>query len=292
MRRSIAPLLVGTLTLAIPVLAASNAFAGIEACGNIHVEANAKCEVLYEGGCTAQCEPIRFEAACAAELEVGCSGQCNATFEATCVADCSGSCEAECNVDPPSFSCTAQCNADCQGSCDASCAASGNQGECRASCEATCSADCDANCQGTAGSADCQANCQACCEGSCTAEANMSCQIDCQASGYVQCKADLQGGCEIACESPEGALFCDGNYVDHGGNLEECIASLQALLNIQVEGYANAECADGTCTAEAGVNCTACAVAPGWSSPVDERSLAALAAGLGLVVAARRRRRA
>jgi hypothetical protein len=42
--------------------------AGIEACGDIHVEAEAQCEVEVEGGCVAHCEPVRFEASCAAEL--------------------------------------------------------------------------------------------------------------------------------------------------------------------------------------------------------------------------------
>jgi hypothetical protein len=107
----------------------------------------------------------------------------------------------------------------------------------------------------------------------------------------VDCKASLQGGCEGQCDV-DGALFCDGNYVDHGGNLQGCIDALKAALNIEVSGYANANCEGGTCEAEAGVNCSACAVAPGWSSPIDERALAALGLGLGLAMAARRRRRA
>ena len=51
----------------------------------------------------------------------------------------------------------------------------------------------------------------------------------------LQSCSELSGGCEAECESPEGALFCDGQYIDHGGNLEECIASLKALFDIDVD---------------------------------------------------------
>lgn len=288
--RRIVQLLVGSLTVIGSFFATSDAHAGIDACGNINVEANAQCEMKLEGGCTAACTPISFEASCAAELTAGCSGQCNASFTAECTGACNGSCVAECEANPPAFSCTGSCNADCSADCGGRCAAEANRGECEASCKASCSAECDASCQGSAGNVDCNAQCQMCCEGSCTAEANLDCQISCQASGYVDCKANLQGGCEVACSQPEGALFCDGQYIDHGGNLEECVAALQALLNIEVTGYANAECSGGSCTAEAGAEAS-CSV-PAVGGDVDESGLALLAAGLGIAVAARRRRRA
>jgi MYXO-CTERM domain-containing protein len=120
----------------------------------------------------------------------------------------------------------------------------------------------------------------------------MDCQISCQASGYVDCKADLQGGCEIACQSPDGALFCDGQYVDTGGNLQECIAALQALLNIEVDVSAYAQCSGNTCEAGVDAKCSACAVAPTSNSAWSGYSLAALGLGLGLAGLRRRRRRA
>jgi len=286
--RTIAQLVVGLLTFAVPVLATSNASAGLDACGDIHVEANAQCEVVVGAECDARCEPVRFEAACAADLQASCEGQCDASFEASCTASCQGSCQAECEVNPPSFSCSAECNANCGANCDAQCSASGNKGECRASCEASCSAECDASCSATPGSASCEAKCEASCEGECTAEANLDCQVECQASGYVDCKADLQGGCEVRCDDPEGALFCDGQYVDAGNNLEKCVAALEAALNIEVEGYAHGECSGNKCEAEAGVSC---ALMPGSPGSLDSRVLAALAAGLGVAVVARRRRR-
>jgi len=288
MRRSIAQLLLGTLTLLVPVLATSTASAAnIDACGNIDVSASATCTVEYEGGCTAKCTPIAFEASCAAELTVLCDGMCNASFSATCTASCQGSCEAQCTGDPGSFSCEGACDADCGVDCSGQCSSSGNRSECEASCKATCSAECQGSCEANPPMADCTAQCNGCCEGSCTAEANMDCQVSCQAEGYVDCKASLQGGCEVACESPDGALFCDGQYVDAGGNLAECIAALQALLNIEVTFNASAECSGNTCEAKADASCGNTVA----GAPVKTGGLAGLAAGLGLIALARRRRR-
>lgn len=224
--------------------------AGIDACGNIHVEANAECEVVVEGGCQAMCEPIRFEAACAARLQAACVGQCNADIEAGCQATCESTCFADCDVDPGQLSCRGACNADCQGACDAECGS--GQSECRAACEATCSARCEGQCEAVPPSAECEAKCEAACDGSCQAKANIDCQIECQAMGFVECEAELEGGCVADCESPRGALFCDGQYVDYGNNLEECVEALRTILNVEVEGYADAECREGECAAEAG----------------------------------------
>jgi hypothetical protein len=162
-------------------------------------------------------------------------------------------------------------------------------GECRASCEATCSGDCDAQCEAVPPSATCDDQCGACCGGSCTAQANLTCQVDCQASGYVDCKANLQGGCEAECTKPEGALFCDGQYVDHDGHLEECVNALKDLLNIEVDGYAMGSCDGNSCEGEAGgtISCGS-TVAP--VNGFDGRT-AGLVALLGLVLLGSRQRR-
>jgi MYXO-CTERM domain-containing protein len=104
----------------------------------------------------------------------------------------------------------------------------------------------------------------------------------CQADGYLDCKADLEVDCEVACEAPEGALFCEGQYVDHGDNLANCIEALQQGFEAEVEGYAEAE-AEGEASAEA-----SCAYAPGLAG----RGSGALLSLLGLAGAfvARRRR--
>jgi MYXO-CTERM domain-containing protein len=108
----------------------------------------------------------------------------------------------------------------------------------------------------------------------------MDCQIDCQARGYVDCKADLQGTCEVSCEAPEGALFCDGQYVDHGNNLEECINALEEGLEIEAEASASGE-ASGEAEAS-------CAMSP---AALGGQGSGALLGLLGLGWAAVRRRR-
>jgi len=265
---------------------APTARASLDACGDIYVEAEATCVVEVEGGCEVQCEPVRMEAACAAELYADCDGECTASASIDCQTDCTVGCEADCEVDPGTFECQTDCTAECTGSCSASC--DSDDSECRASCEATCSGSCDTRCGGTPPSASCEAKCEASCEGSCEAEANIDCQVDCQAEGYVTCKADLQGGCEAQCERPEGALFCDGQYVDHGGALEECIAAIESTLDVEVEGEASAMCTDGRCEASA-EGAIACAV-----DPRREHTPLALwlVSGLGLLGSVARRRRA
>lgn len=239
--------------LAVTSLAAP-AHAGIDACGDIDIEASAQCELVVEGGCDVVCRPVNFTASCSAELYVACEGQCSASASVDCHASCEAGCEGSCDVDPGSFDCAASCSAGCSGDCTATCAASENSARCEASCQATCSAGCDAECSVTPPSASCQAKCEASCSGECHAEANLECQVDCQAGGFIDCEARLEGGCMAECESPKGALFCDGQYIDHGGNLQDCIDALEALLaiEVQVSGDASgtADCVDGACEAE------------------------------------------
>lgn len=290
MLRSIAKFAAVALVPAAFFFMSSTAHAGIEACGNIDVSANATCEVAVEGGCTAKCEPVNFTVSCAAELYATCDGSCTATATAQCTGSCQTSCEAECNVDPGSFDCEGACRADCSADCSGQCAASATRADCEASCSSTCSGECSSQCNLTPAQADCMAQCQSCCSGSCDAQANMSCQIDCQATGYAECRTNLQGGCEAQCTKPEGALFCDGQYVDAGNRLEDCLNYLEDVLKIDVQGYArgNANCENGTCTAEgeAGISC---ATAPPAHTPFDGRAAGFAALGLGLLVARRRK---
>jgi MYXO-CTERM domain-containing protein len=277
------------LALFAPLAWSGQASAGIGACGDIHVEASAECEVKGGIECEAECTPIALEAQCAAELSVDCGGSCNIAAEVDCSADCSATCMGECEVDPGQFDCRGSCVADCSGGCDAHCESENGSSECLASCEATCEGSCSARCDVIAPSADCSGKCEASCSGHCEAEANIDCQVQCQAEGYVDCKASLEGGCKVDCDAEQGALFCDGQYVDHGGNLKECVDSLRAVLNIQVSGYAEGECSGNMCSGEAGGSIS-CAVAPAES---DYGRTGALMGAFGLMLAgfiARRRR--
>src|SRR5262245_53092024 len=107
-------LLLGSIcTLAVAAVLGTSgvASAGIADCGNIDVEANAMCEVEVEGGCTAHCTPVSFEAACAGKLEASCTGMCNGSFEASCKTDCQADCTGRCDVNPGMFDCNVDCNA-------------------------------------------------------------------------------------------------------------------------------------------------------------------------------------
>jgi hypothetical protein len=258
-------------------------------CGNIYVEANATCTVDPPSiDCNVACEPIRLEAACAGEAYLKCEGGCDANVDVGCSGSCEASCEAQCNVQPGEFDCQAYCQADCAGSCQASCMTSGNASECEASCKGSCTGDCDASCRVRPPKVDCNADCKASCNGSCHAKANVNCQVDCQSKLYVECKARLSGGCKAQCMSDAGALFCEGDYVDTGNKLDSCVQALKSKLDVQVEGYSEGMCANGTCAGQAGgsASCSAAPVAAGHNPWLG----LSLFAGLGIVTARRRRR--
>lgn len=274
-----------------------NANAGFSSCGNIDVEANAECQVEVQGGCTAHCEPPQLELACSAQLQVDCQGECKAEADVSCTGSCDvKGCEAKCNVDPGSFDCSAQCQVDADAHCSAECKgeASGSQahGECVASCKSSISAECDASCEGTPPTANCKARCEATCEGSCTGQARAKCQVACQADGYAKCEGDLQVKCEGECKTTKGALFCDGQYIDHGGNLQDCINSLngwlKANVDVQAQGMASGECSGNTCKAEAeGEASASCATVPGGPAGTGVLLFGMVMAGSAI---ARRRR--
>lgn len=244
--------LLGLTAFCAPFLAANTARASIESCGNIHVEANAECQVRAGVECEAWCEPVRFEAQCAGDLAVRCQGECNASASVECTGSCEASCMSECEANPGTFDCEGSCFARCEGSCEAQC---GTDDECFAQCQGACDAECNLECEATPPTVDCEIECAASCEGACRAEANLDCQIDCQAPQFPECQAELEGGCRADCETQDGALFCDGQYVDHGNNLEECIDALRAIFGIEVSGYAEGECSGNMCSGEAGFTC-------------------------------------
>jgi hypothetical protein len=243
-------------TLAIPAGARAQ-----EACQAFDFRSGTTCEVLVSGGCTTQCEPIRFVGACDA--------RCEASASVDCTASCSASCAAECTVDPGSFDCQASCTADCGASCMASC----TDADCEAQCMGSCDARCEASCEAVAPTADCTARCEASCEGSCTVEANLDCT--------GTCAAELSGGCTTQCEQPDGALFCDGQYVA-ASDVEECIDQLLAL-GFDVDASATGSCSGGTCMASASASCAA---SPGRTNGAGLTVLGFLAIAL---VASRRR---
>lgn len=250
----------------------------IQACGNIQVRSNSSCQVILDPpSCNLQCQPLRMRAACSAKLAVACQGHCDAQVRVGCQDHCADVCLPQCRLDAGNFSCQAQCRGGCEIACSARCQsktqASGQgasfQARCESSCRAQCGTTCSGGCTGDTPSLSCEQRCDKVCLPQCQAKANIDCQVDCQSSGFARCEAELQGGCEAKCRSGQGALFCDGQFVNTQelhDDLRGCVGALNGLLITKVKGYANASCdGKGRCEAEAGISCN---VAP---QPADTR---------------------
>ena len=82
-------------------------------------------------------------------------------------------------------------------------------------------------------------------------------------------------------------MFCDGQYVDHGGNAEDCIKSLNAWLTANVDvsarGSASGDCSGNTCEGEAeGEASASCATVPGGSAGGSFALVAMMLAGAAI----------
>lgn len=241
------------LTLSMVPWVAQAGTAGLEVCGDVDIEVDAQCEVWVEVECDTHCAPIEFELTCSEDLWKICDGMCSASIDLDCTESCTQVCVPDCELDPGNFSCEGRCELDCQASCDAHCAGQTGSAHCSASCEAACSGRCSIGCEGQLPELSCGEKCGDVCGSRCEAEANFDCQVKCQAPRFDSCQAELSGGCKTQCEG-DGALFCDGRFIDHGGRLDACVDALEAYLKskVKVHGHADADCEDGTCHAEVG----------------------------------------
>lgn len=278
------------LALAAPTDAQA-AIRGLEACGDIDVRGDARCELVAQGGCTARCEPVTLRAACAAKLTAQCSGECSARATADCTGSCTADCRGRCEANGGQLDCQGSCTGSCDADCNGRCGSSSDGETCRASCRANCTAKCDAKCSATPPTATCEGKCEASCSGSCDAKASAECQVDCQAKLQASCTAELEGGCRARCEKPEGALFCDGQFVDTG-DVQRCIDALRAVLNVQVSGSASGECSNGQCTGEAegSVSCTASRTRRELPPPPPIVPMFVVLAAIGAIIVRKNRR--
>jgi hypothetical protein len=229
-----------------------HASADLGACGDIDVQAQATCEVIPPSlQCEQMCTPVTIRATCSARLAASCEAECTQLPSVSCSGSCSAACESHCNVDPGKFDCNLDCKGSCDGHCEAGCQSSGDKTTCIASCQGSCSVSCRKKCDVQLPMADCKAGCQASCNGSCEVDTNLKCQVDCQAKGYVSCEGEVTGGCKVSCQRKEGALFCDGSYVDDGNKLQQCVDALKATFNAHVQFMSSgaSSCDAGTCTA-------------------------------------------
>jgi hypothetical protein len=271
----------------------SHAAADLGACGDIDVRAEAMCEVVPPSlKCEQMCTPVTIRATCSARLAARCEADCPQLPSVSCTGSCSAACEADCKVDPGKFDCNLECKGSCDGHCEAGCQSSSDKSACMASCQGSCSTSCRNKCDVQLPKADCKAGCQASCSGSCEADANLQCQVDCQAKGYVSCESEVTGSCKVSCQRKEGALFCDGSYVDDGNKLQECVAALKATLNahVQASSSGTSSCDAGSCMAsgKASVN-TNCSVVRAGARGSQAFAWAVLAGALACLRSRRRR---
>lgn len=272
------------------------AHADIGACGNIYVEASAECVVVPPSAqCEGMCTPVSVRASCSAKLAAECRGSCDELPSVSCSGRCEASCTASCSdLEPGSFDCSGACRADCSGQCSAKCEGDSDSAGCQAHCEGSCSASCDASCSVEPPKADCDASCEASCKGSCEVDTNLDCQLKCQGEAQLDCEAEVKGGCEIECTKEDGALFCEGQYVDHGDNLQECVDALKAKYNIKITAEASgmSGCDAGVCSAsgDASIKANNCSVSH-VGQPAGSHGLALFAGLVAALAFSIRRRR-
>lgn len=253
------------------LLVASSSFAQREdagPCGAFDFSAGLDCKIEVEGGCEAQCTPISFKA--------GCTGGCTATATTDCTGSCGAQCLAECN--PELLDCFEGCHAECDADVQAQCEAKGGT-DCAAQAVAQCDMHCETSCE--VPPSNCQDHCVSCCNGGCTTQANFDCDFD--------CFAELKGGCDVSCSKPEGAIFCNGQYVN-ASDIGACINWLLTEKGIEVEASASLECSGGDCNLESALDSCSMVAGVGPDVPAEESLFGLMLMGLGIV--ARRRRRA
>jgi len=264
--------------LALPalLLASSSAFAvdTPAACGKFDFNANGLgCEVKVEGGCEAECTPIKFIAAC--------EGGCTLTATSQCTGNCGVSCIAQC--DPAKLDCIEGCHTECEQPFIADCKASYPDRDCVTDAEASCTQHCRTNCKVVPSS--CTEHCDQCCSGACTSNVNLDCDL--------KCYADVEGGCRVACQQPTGGLFCNGQYVN-ASDIKGCIDGLLAQgLQVDVSAQGTVTCDLSGCDAVGDVNAGGmfCSASPGQDSPFAPLAVAVGMAAAGISVARRRNRR-
>ncbi|MBM4360442.1 MAG: hypothetical protein FJ096_20235 [Deltaproteobacteria bacterium] len=149
--------------------------------------------------------------------------------------------------------------------------------DCPASSKAQCDIHCKESCK--VPHSTCEEHCNSCCFGGCQTLTNYDCDFD--------CFAKLQGGCEVQCQKPEGALFCNGQYV-YASDVTACVNYL-IEQGLTVQGSGKLTCDANGCDVEGAIS--ACSASP--ADPVGT-GLGAFGFGtLALGMAARtvRRRR-
>jgi hypothetical protein len=187
-------------------------------CGFFDFSEGLSCKLETSGGCTAKCSPLQVTAAC--------TGGCTASITQTnCTSNCGAQCIKECN--PAKLDCFVGCHAECDAPVEAQCTQKGGVKDCKVQAQAQCDMHCKDSCK--VPPSNCDEHCNSCCFGSCDTQANFDCDL--------ACTAKVQGGCDVACKKPEGAIFCNGQYVN-ATDAKACITYL-ATRKIKVDTSAS-----------------------------------------------------
>ncbi|MDB4989965.1 MAG: uncharacterized protein JWN04_5143 [Myxococcaceae bacterium] len=214
-------------------LGAATARAELTECGGIYLSSDSKCEYRKQQECTTTCMPETVQTSCVAKVYKGCETSCNVSSSSTCTSGCSASCTTDCQTQaatPTPKDCMGLCVSGCQDDCKQG----GEHGAC---CSHNCSERCEHECKGmpapVAQPAQCGTTCTNACAGSCTAQANTDCQIACQDQMYTECQTEEIQVCQTTCMDGDGAIFCDGQYVD-ADDRTSCAKQLKSDLKIDV----------------------------------------------------------
>ncbi len=208
-----------------------------ESCGNFDFSSGISCKIEVEGGCQAQCTPLKFEAAC--------TGGCSVEADTQCVDSCGTQCVLTC--DPSLLDCFAGCHSECDAPTQELCESNGTRDDCADVAIAECDIHCNESCE--VPPSDCQEHCNRCCTGSCTTQVNFDCNLS--------CFAELEGGCDVQCAKPNGALFCNGQYVN-ASDIEECILYLsQQGIDVDVSARGSVTCDLSGCEGDGSTGCSA-----------------------------------
>lgn len=261
------------------------AHAALAECRGMRLEdvASGGCELRGGASCEGGCTRLGiYEKACATELHTVCRQECTVSADATCTDGCTETCTSECDRGV-SITCIHNCFGECVGSCDAHCEGSTDPSQCRATCEATCDGECDIQCRPVV-DGDCYTHCVECCGGSCKAQANLDCQTTCQQEEFESCEHELEVECSGSCDV-DVALFCEGQYVMSGPDLQVCVEALVTQGSLELNAEAEATLDAGTLDTHTKAGC---AMAPTAGSLAEGLGSGCLGAALALLLRRRR----
>jgi len=267
------------------LLAPASALAGLPECRDLRLEdvASGGCEL--EGGvsCQGSCSRLGiYKKACATRLHQVCRTDCTVSADPTCTDGCTETCTSECDRGV-SITCIHNCFGECVGSCGTHCDGAADPAQCRATCEATCDGECDIQCRPVV-DGDCYTHCIECCGGSCKAQANLDCQTTCQDEEFESCEHELEVECSGSCDV-DVSLFCEGQYMLSGPDLQPCVEALVAKGTLQVEAEVSVNAGDLDTSPRGKVGCS---LSRGLAHPAP--GVAMLLVGAGLALLGRRRR--